>query len=98
MQQRPYVNTVGFLIEADCGQDISGATNTLFRVRKPSGVEKTWTASSFAIDGTTRGLRYATTSGDLNEPGVYKIHTQFSLGDWTGTGEVGTLLVRELFS
>lgn len=98
MQDRPYINTVGFLVEADCGQDISGAVDTVFLVRKPSGVEVAWTASPCAIDGVTRGLRYVTRAGDLNEPGPYKIHAQFSLGDWAGPGEVGTLVVRELFS
>lgn len=99
MQQCPYVNTVGFLIEADCGQNITGATDPVFRVKKPvSGTIVRWTATPFAIDGVTQGLKYATKIGDLNEPGIYKIHAQFSLGDWIGTGEVGNLTVRELFS
>lgn len=98
MQQKPYINQAGFLIEADCGQDITGATDTLFRVRKPSGIETTWPAAAFSIDGVTQGLKYATKAEDLNESGVYKIHAQFSLGDWTGVGEAGTLTVRELFS
>jgi hypothetical protein len=100
MEQRPYVGTVGFLVEADCRQDISGATSLSFWVRKPLGGEVAWDAgiASFAIDGVTRGVRYATRPGDLNEPGVYKIHVRFTLGDWTGAGEVGSLTVRELFS
>jgi hypothetical protein len=103
MEQRPYANTVGFLIEADCKQDISDATSLSFRVRKPvSGTEVTWSESdgvmTFAIDGVTRGLKYTTKAGDLNEPGTYKVHAYLTLGDWTGPGEVGTLAVRELFS
>lgn len=99
MLRQPYVGTVGFLVEADCGQDITGATNLFFRVRKPSGAEETWSATPCAIDGVAnRGLQHPTTASDLNEPGEYRLHACLTLGDWTGPGEVGRLLVRELFS
>jgi hypothetical protein len=102
MPRQPYVGTVGFLIEADCGQDIANATNLSFRVRKPTGTDVVWSendgVTAFAIDGVTRGIKYATKAGDFNEAGVYRIHACLTLGDWTGAGEVGTLTVRELFA
>jgi len=99
---KPYVGTVGFAIEADCKQDISTATGISFHIRKPSGEEITRSSddgvSLFDIDGTTRCVRYATKSGDLSEPGQYKIHLFLTLGDWSGPGEVGTLTVRPLYT
>jgi hypothetical protein len=98
MEQRPYRGTVGFLVEADCRQDLTGATNPYFLVKKPSGQETTWDAVVTTIDGKTHYLRYPTKAGDLNEAGPYRIHAHFTLGGWTGPGEVGTLHVRDLFS
>jgi len=99
---KPYVDTIGFLVVADCQQDVSGATGIAFRIRKPSGVEIVRTAAdgvaTCVIDGTVRGIKYATKTGDLSEPGPYKIHAFLTLGDWTGPGEVGTLTVRPLYA
>jgi len=95
---QPYVGTIGFVIEADCQQDISAATDPCFLVRKPSGATATWTATITTIDGEVRALRHATGEGDLNEVGEYRIHAWFTLGDWKGPGEVGTLHVRALYA
>jgi len=99
---KPYVGTVGFLIEADCKQDIASATNYSFRIRKPAGDEVVRGISDgvtlFEIDGVVRGVKYATKEGDFSEPGQYKIHLFLTLGNWSGPGEVGVLTVRPLFS
>ena len=95
---QPYVGTVGFLIEADCQQDISAASNPHFLVRKPSGATGIWTATITTIDEQTRYLRHATEEGELNEAGDYRIHACFTLGDWQGPGEAGTLTVRALYA
>lgn len=97
-QRQPYVGTVGFVIDADCRQDISAATNPYFLVRKPSGATGVWTAAITTIDEATRFLRHTTVAGELNEVGDYKIHACLTLGDWSGPGEVGTLTVRALYS
>lgn len=96
--QQPYVGTVGFVIEADCRQDLSAATDPSFLVRKPSGATAVWSAAITTVDGETRFLRHATVAGELNEVGEYKLHACLTLGDWSGPGEVGTLTVRALYS
>ena len=93
-----YVGDVGLEILADCLQDISTATDVAFLVKKPSGTVATWAASKQALNGETRYLRYLTVPGDLNEPGRYKIQPHLSLGGWTGSGKVGELEVKALFS
>jgi len=97
-QHQPYVGTVGFVIDADCRQDISAATNPYFLVRKPSGATGVWTAAITTIDEATRFLRHTTVAGELNEVGDYKIHACLTLDGWSGPGEVGTLTVRALYS
>jgi len=97
-QRQPYVGTVGFVIDADCRQDISAATNPYFLVRKPSGATGVWTAAITTIDEATRFLRHTTVAGELNEVGDYKIHACLTLDGWSGPGEVGTLTVRALYS
>lgn len=95
---QPYVGTIGFVIEADCRQDIATATNTRFLVRKPSGATAVWSAEIATIDGETHFLRHTTVAGDLNEAGEYAIHAFLTLGGWQGPGAIGTLTVRALFS
>ena len=95
---QPYVGTVGFVIEADCLQDLSAATDARFLVRKPSGATTVWPATVTTLDGATRYLRHTTTAGDLNEVGCYALHACLTLEDWQGPGEVGFLTVRALYS
>lgn len=90
-----YAGTVGLLIEADCGRDISDAQGTEILVKLPvSGEVKHWEAS-IGADG--RSLQYLTQAGDLSEVGTYLLHAYMTLGSYTGPGYVGKLVVKSLF-
>ena len=72
MAKNYYAGTVGLLIEADCGRDISDAQDTEFLVRLPvSGEVKHWPAT---IGDDGRSLQYLTRADDLTEVGTYLLH------------------------
>lgn len=89
---------IGLEILADCLQDISAASHTVFQVKTPLGATMTWPASTATVDGETHYLRYVTVAGDLAESGIYKIQPHFTLGDWTGCGRAGCLEVKPLYA
>jgi hypothetical protein len=99
MRETPYIGTDGYLIEYDAGMDLSAATNPYFLVKKPSsGTTVTWPAAIVAIDGKTHFMRYVAKAGDLDEPGVYKIHAHYTLGEWSGPVPTYDLNVKALFT
>lgn len=89
-----YAGSEGIQIEADCGRDISGATDCELLVRLPSGEIAHWPAT-VADDG--RSLRYVTQADDLSEPGLYLIQARLRLGEFYGPGYVAKLPVKALF-
>ena len=89
-----YKDDVGTMIYVNCGQDITGATATKLKVKKPSGTEVEWTAT---VDGTTQ-LRYITGSGDIDESGAYLVQSNMTLSGWTGLGETATFTVYEPYT
>lgn len=89
-----YQGDVGLKIELDCGRDISTSTNRAIQVRKPDGATAEWAAS---VEDNNY-LAYTTASGDLAQPGTYKLQASMTLGDWTGRGKTAAIVVLPLFS
>lgn len=76
-----YVGDIGTAIELDTGVSLVGATVTEIKVRKPSGIVETWTAT---VSGTK--LRYVTLTDDLDQEGVWRMQASVTLpsGKWRG--------------
>ena len=82
MADKIYVGTVGVQVRITMDEDVSNATITKFVVRKPESGEVEWAA---VLEGSTI-LTYTTVSGDLDEAGIYFLHPNLEIGDWTGYG------------
>ncbi|MEA4857919.1 MAG: hypothetical protein AAGU21_01105 [Solidesulfovibrio sp.] len=93
-----YVGDIGTELLVDCGQDISGATNTFLTVRFPSGNVVNWPATVATVEGKAQFLRCLTRAGDLAEAGNYRVQAMLTLGDWSGSGKTAVLQVRERFA
>lgn len=72
--------------------DISSATTTQFKLKKPGGTTVTKTAV-FTTDGTDGKLRYTTLANDLDEAGSWDIQTYLVMTGWTGHSDIGDLYV-----
>ena len=81
-----YTDEIGTEIIVDCGVDISGATPTTLKVKKPDGTEVEWTATIY----NSNYLKYTTILGDFNQSGTYVLQTSLTLTGWTGLGDVAT--------
>ncbi len=74
--------------------DLSPATSTTFRLRKPNG-EVIMRAAAFTTDGTDGMLRYFTIAGDLDHAGTWKIQAYVDFGGSPkGYGAVGSFRVK----
>lgn len=89
-----YQGDIGLKVILDCGQDISASTDRAIQVRKPDGSTAIWNAS---IEDNNY-LTYITTGSDISQPGIYKLQSSMTLGDWTGRGKTATLIVLPQFS
>lgn len=88
-------NSVGNRLRVDCGCTVTGATGIVLYVRKPSGVEETWTG--LTIEGTTRVV-YVTQTDDLDEVGSYLCQPFMTLpGGFSGRGRTFVLPVLDYF-
>lgn len=89
-----YVGDIGTQIVVNCGVDISSATNTKLKVKKPDETIVEWVAT---ISGTNN-LTYTTISGDLDQSGEYKLQALLTQDGWTGHGDVATFDIYDLFT
>jgi len=94
MTEKCYIDTVGLEIILNTGIDLTGASPTSIKVRKPDGTETEWAAG---IKDNTK-LSYVTQSGDLNVPGMYHLQANATLGGFTGPGETVCLKVESRFN
>ena len=92
-----YVGDIGTEITVDCGQEITGATNTKLVVQTPLGGTEEWTAVVVSVGGKTQYLRYTTKAGDIAIPGVYRLQSYLTLGSWTGSGKTAQIAVKDRF-
>lgn len=87
-------NEVGVPLRVETTLDLSAASSTKLRVRKPDGKLVDWT------DGTVDGsaITYLTKAGDLDKVGPYVIvaHVEYASGA-ERDGPPATLNVKEVF-
>ena len=86
-----YSGDVGVQFIVDCGENITGATNTSLKVKRPDKTEVEWSATIHE----SNYLTYTTISGDLEQVGKYYIQASLSLGVWTGLGETAELIIHD---
>jgi hypothetical protein len=75
---------IGTEINVDMQEDITGATVTKFKVRRPDGAVVEWTAEKDGLEN----LRYYTLANDLSQIGTYKLQPYVELPAWKGHGAV----------
>ena len=97
-----YQGDVGTVVEAAvCDEngdavDLSGATTTDIKVKKPDGTTTTWTG---AVNGSiSNQIDYTTVSGDLDQAGRYKVQAYVVTPLWSGLGETAKFTVYEAYS
>lgn len=88
---RVFKDDIGTKIRLNADVDISDATKLEIHYKKPSGTTGIWTALP---EDTYYGY-YITTSGDLDENGVWDLQLYVEVGPWKGHGEVDTFTVYE---
>jgi len=93
MAGKHYINEVDTDIVVDCGCDISAATDTVLKVKKPDGTEVEWAASIY----DTNYLKYTAQAGDLSPAGRYLLQSSLVLAGWTGRGETASFIIYEHF-
>ena len=91
MANKVYAGDVGTEIILNCGSDISGATATLIKAKKPDGTTVNWTAAVY----NSNYLRYVTEAGDLDQAGRFYLQASLTLGGWSGLGETAVLMVYD---
>jgi hypothetical protein len=90
MADKIYKGDIGTLFIVDTQSDLSGATTSLIKIRKPDGTEADWSAS---VSGQT--LRYTVVSGDLDQAGNYLGHAYVVLPSGTWRGERFTFIAYD---
>jgi len=93
MTGKHYIGETGTEILLDTKTDITAATDTRIKCKKPGGTIVEWAA---AVKDTTK-LSYITSSGDFDQAGVYRVQASLTLGFWSGLGEAASFKVLEAF-
>lgn len=85
------VAPVGIAVRVERGDasqvDLSTATAAFFVVRRPDGIEKSWTATIVSAQATYVTLRYALAAVDLPIAGVYSLRAFLTLPGGSYPGE-----------
>ncbi len=90
-----FKDEIGKVFRIYAGEDMSGATSVIMKVKKLSGTEVEWAA---AVDSTNpRYITYTTVSGDLNETGIWQLSLQIVKGGATHIGETVQFTVFDQF-
>ena len=85
---KTYINDESY-IRCDMGSDISTATVTQIKYKKPSGTTGVWTPTAYSATE----LEYKFTAAELDEVGVWKIQTYVEVADFKGLGETSSFTV-----
>lgn len=93
MANKYYVGDVGTDIIVDCGQDITGATGTVIKYKKPDGSIGEWVATIY----NSNYLKYTVLAGDWDQQGNWYVNAYMILSGWTGRGETDTFYLNEPF-
>lgn len=89
MAGKYYTGDVGTDIILDCGEDITGATATKIKYKKPDNSTGEWIAGVYNINY----LKYTIQSGDLDQAGLWKFQVSLTLGSWSGLGETAEQII-----
>lgn len=104
MQIKHYIGDTGKTIIINCGEDISGATSTKIKVKKPDGVTTTWNASIYAMGGRYNYIKYVTVGPTVTDESVdsaisgtlvvahYPVTTPGNIALYTGATLTDTLI------
>ncbi|MHC4398030.1 MAG: hypothetical protein ACYS1A_20495 [Planctomycetota bacterium] len=74
---------IGLKITLDCVIDISSATSRSIKYQKPGGTTGSWTAA----EESTTEISYTTTTGDIDESGVWIFQAYVNKGAYKIRGE-----------
>lgn len=91
MAGKIYVGSTGVILEVTTGIDITGATTTTLKVKKPDDTLVTWTATIYTA--ATGVLRYTVVANDLDQPGDYHLQAYVVLSGKIYYGETALLSV-----
>jgi hypothetical protein len=94
MTEKHYVGEVGTVLIIDCRQNITCATDTKLRIKKPDGIIVEKIATIYGTDS----LSYTLVAGDFDQPGVYKLQSSLTIGGWSGDGETTSFRVEDKFN
>ena len=100
MTDKMHVNDIGTAIVFTILEDgvalstLGSATTRQVKIRKPSGVEITKTAS-LVTDGSDGKMLITTVDGDLSEEGVFTFQPYIVIGSWQGHGNAVTQRIYE---
>lgn len=89
-----YKGTVGTNMIINVGENITGATDTKFKIQKPDGTKVDWNATIY----NNNYLKYTVQEGDWNVWGDYKLHSWMTINGWTGPGDLVIFTIETLFN
>lgn len=98
MANKFYVGDYGTDIIVECGEDISGATGTVIKYRKPDNKTGEWVATIYDNPDSQYDnscLKYTVEDGDWDLAGTWFINAFMSLTGWTGHGETDSFMLHE---
>ena len=85
----------GTVFQVDVGVDISAASTTDLKVRKPDGTLVSWTGTANGSINTQ--IDYTTVTDDLDQTGQYRLQAYVVTATWDGRGETATFTVYKAF-
>lgn len=88
-----YTGDIGTVITINCGENISSATGTKFKVRKPDGTKAEWIASIH----DSNYLQYTTIANDFDQVGIYTLQAHLTISGWTGSGESFDFTIHQAY-
>lgn len=96
---KSYKGDIGTLIQVDVGADLTDATTTNLKVKKPSGGDAdTWPAT-ITTPKTLGLLEYSIQASDFDEVGVYILIAEIDFSDGGHfAGEPARFTVFDLFT
>jgi hypothetical protein len=89
-----FVGDIGTVITVDTGNDLTAATTTDLKVRKPSGATTTWTGAVV----NDNYISYTTVEDDFDEAGTYRLQSYVVSPSGTWFGDTATFTVLEAYA
>ena len=86
-----FTGDIGTEVVLDCGTPLATAIVMQIRARGPKNSRKTFTATLEAPNS----IVYSLLSGDLDQPGLWKLQAYVELPGWKGYGAVAEIIVVE---